>query len=36
VKLTAKKSATAGTSDVTEKWDLADGELTAMQYLWKK
>jgi len=36
VKLTGKKTATAGMTDVTEKWDLTDGELTATQYLWRR
>ena len=35
VKVTGKKTATGGISVVTEKWDLSNGELTAMQYLWK-
>jgi hypothetical protein len=36
VEMTARKTATAGIPDVTEKWDLAHGELTATQYLWKR
>lgn len=34
VKITGKKTATAGIPVVTEEWDLSDGELTAMQYVW--
>jgi hypothetical protein len=34
VKMTTENTATAGTSIVTEKWDLTQGELTATQYLW--
>lgn len=36
VKLTGKKTATAGVIDVVEKWDLTDGELTPTQYLWRR
>lgn len=36
VKMAGKKVSKAGTADVTEKWQLSDGELNAVQYLWKR
>jgi hypothetical protein len=36
VKMAGKDIAKAGIPEVTEKWDLMEGELTATQYLWKK
>ncbi len=36
VKMAGKKVSQAGTADVTEEWQLTDGVLNAIQYLWKR
>jgi hypothetical protein len=36
VKIDGEKVSSAGTAEVTEKWVLTDGELTASQYVWKR
>jgi hypothetical protein len=36
VKMAGKKVSKAGTADITEKWQLTDGKLTATQYIWKR
>lgn len=36
VRMAGKKISKVGTADVREKWQLTDGELNAVQYLWKR